>query len=144
MTDSDDDTLTRIVLAGEGVVTDPIALGNGPAAIAAGAGAIWVANSRDGTVSRINPATRAVDARIEVGRLPSGIAVGAGAVWVANSLSGTVSRIDPRDEPRHGDDRRRRARPVRSRSPAAACGSASRAAPPESGARRAGRRWRAC
>ena len=95
VTDSADNTLTRIVLAGEGVVTDPIPLGNGPGAIAAGAGAIWVANSRDDTVFRINPVTRAVDARIEVGRMPSGIAVGAGAVWVANSLSGTVSRIDP-------------------------------------------------
>ena len=96
VTDSTDNTLTRIVVAGDGVVTDPIPLGNGPGAIAAGEDAIWVANSRDDTVSRIDPVTRAVDARIEVGRMPSGIAVGAGAVWVANSLSGTVSRIDPR------------------------------------------------
>ena len=79
-----------------GAVTDTIPLGNGPGPIAAGEGAIWVANSRDGTVSRIDPATAAVEATIQVGRLPSGIAVGAGAVWVANSLSGTVSRIDPR------------------------------------------------
>ncbi len=96
VTDSNDNTLRRIVAAGDGVVTDTIPLGDGPAAIAAGEDAIWVANSREGTVTRIDPATRAVEARIAVGRRPSGIAVGAGAVWVANSLSGTVSRIDRR------------------------------------------------
>ena len=98
VTDSSDNTVTRIVPVGAGAaaVTDPIPLGNGPGPIAAGEAAIWVANSRDDTVSRINPTTRAVEALIPVGRLPSGIAVGAGAVWVANSLSGTVSRIDPR------------------------------------------------
>jgi YVTN family beta-propeller protein len=94
--DSTDNTVSRIVPAGAGAVTDTIPLGNGPGPIAASEAAIWVANSRDGTVSRIDPATRAVEALIRVGRLPSGIAVGAGAVWVANSLSGTVSRIDPR------------------------------------------------
>src|SRR5690348_951102 len=91
-----DNTVQRIAPAGAGAVTDTIPLGNGPAPIAAGDGAIWVANSRDDTVSRIDPATRSPKAEIPVGRLPSGIAVGAGAVWVANSLSGTVSRIDPR------------------------------------------------
>ena len=96
VTDSNDNTLRRIVAAGDGVVTDTIPLGNGPGPSQRARDAIWVANSRDGTVTRIDPATRAVEARIAVGRRPSGIAVGAGAVWVANSLSGTVSRIDPR------------------------------------------------
>ncbi len=77
-------------------MTDTIPLGNGPGPIAVGEGAVWVANSRDDTVSRIDPATRSPEAEIPVGRLPSGIAVGAGSVWVANSLSGSVSRIDPR------------------------------------------------
>ena len=94
--DSTDNTVSRIVAAGAGAVTDTIPLGNGPGPIAAGESAVWVANRRDGTVSRIDPVTRSVKAEIPVGGLPSGIAVGAGAVWVANSLSGTVSRIDPR------------------------------------------------
>ena len=96
MTDSNDNTLRRIVAAGDGAVTDTIPLGDGPTAIAAHQDAIWVVNSREDTVTRIDPATRAVQARIPVGKRPSGIAVSAGAVWVANSLSGTVSRIDPR------------------------------------------------
>ena len=65
------------------------------AAIALGAGAVWVADSLDDAVVRIDPATRAVTTTIPVGRRPSGVAVGAGSVWVANSGDGTVTRIDP-------------------------------------------------
>jgi YVTN family beta-propeller protein len=50
--------------------------------IAYGAGAVWVANSRDGTVSRIDPATSRVVATIHLGNSPRRIAVGAGKVWV--------------------------------------------------------------
>ena len=57
---------------------------------------MWVANTQDDTVSRIDPGTAVVRDTIRVGRRPTGVAVGEGAVWVANSLSGTVSRIDPR------------------------------------------------
>ena len=66
-----------------------------PTSVARGEGAIWVTNSNDGTVSRIDPVTRSVRQTIGVGSTPSGIAVGAGAVWVANHFDGTISRIDP-------------------------------------------------
>ena len=66
-----------------------------PTSVARGEGAIWVTNSNDGTVSRIDPVERNVRQTIIVGSNPSGIAVGAGAVWVANHGDGTVSRIDP-------------------------------------------------
>lgn len=69
-------------------------VGNAPSAIAAGAGAVWVANTFDGTVSRIDPAN-VVTATIPVGHGPSSIAVGAGAVWVADTLDGDLVRIDP-------------------------------------------------
>ena len=65
------------------------------AAIALGAGAVWVADSLDDGVVRIDPSTRAVTTTIPVGRNPVGVAVGEGSVWVANSGDGTVTRIDP-------------------------------------------------
>ncbi len=83
-------------------------------AIAATSQAIWVAsvgpwtkNSHgevtpigSGIVTRIDPRTGRVVARIPVGRGPSAITVGAGSVWVANSRglrpSLSVSRIDTR------------------------------------------------
>jgi YVTN family beta-propeller protein len=68
----------------------------GPSALAAGMGAIWVANVDDGSVSKIDPRTNALVDTIPVGNGPGGIAVGGGYVWVTNSLDGTVSRIDPK------------------------------------------------
>ena len=71
-------------------------VGDGPAALAYDAGSLWVANSLDATVSRIDPVTRAVTSTIPVGSGPTALAAGPGSVWVANQYSGTVSRIDPR------------------------------------------------
>jgi peptide/nickel transport system substrate-binding protein len=75
-------------------VTAAVNVGQRPSAVAVGGGAVWVTNSAGDTVSRIDPATHAVDP-IPVGSAPSGVAVGAGAVWVVNSGDSTVSRIDP-------------------------------------------------
>ncbi|HLF68222.1 MAG TPA: ABC transporter substrate-binding protein, partial [Gaiellaceae bacterium] len=72
-----------------------VPVGNGPTSVAVGEGSVWVTNSLDRSVSRIDPRTSGLVQRIDVGGDPGGIAVGAGAVWVANSLDGTVSRIDP-------------------------------------------------
>ena len=57
-------------------------VGRGASGIAAGEGALWVVNTLDGTVSRVDPVRRRVVATIDVGGLPRGIAVGGGAVWV--------------------------------------------------------------
>jgi peptide/nickel transport system substrate-binding protein len=70
-------------------------VGNGPTGIALGDGAVWVANSLDNSVSRIDPNRGVVVATIPVGGTPSGVAVGLGAVWVSNAGDGTVSRISP-------------------------------------------------
>jgi YVTN family beta-propeller protein len=72
-----------------------VPLGTSPSALATGDGAVWVAHYNEGTVSRIDPATRAVVETIPVGTTPSGIAAGAGAIWVTNNYGATVSRIDP-------------------------------------------------
>jgi YVTN family beta-propeller protein len=60
-----------------------IPVGDGPTAVALGAGAVWVANTAAGTVSRIDPKTKTVVSTIRVGAAPSGIVVAAGLVWVA-------------------------------------------------------------
>jgi YVTN family beta-propeller protein len=72
-------------------------VGNDPAGLAVGYGAVWVADSFDDTVLRIVPAGAggAVTDTIPLGNGPGPIAAGEGAVWVANSRDGTVSRIDP-------------------------------------------------
>jgi YVTN family beta-propeller protein len=66
----------------------------GASALAAGAGALWVARA-DGSVARIDPRGRRVTARIRIGEQPSGIAIGAGAVWVTDAVAGTLVRVDP-------------------------------------------------
>src|SRR5512132_1145010 len=63
----------------------------------AGAGALWVVGSDE--VSRIDPATNSVAARIPVaatGSGPAAVAVGAGAVWVPVAGPAALWRIDPR------------------------------------------------
>ena len=76
-------------------IADTIEVDNGPVGIAVGAGAVWVANSLDGTVSRIDPATRREVSKTTVGNTPAAVAFGAGYVWVTNSDDRSVSRIDP-------------------------------------------------
>jgi YVTN family beta-propeller protein len=70
-------------------------VGTGPNAIATGSGGVWVANTDDNSVSRVDPDTNAVVQTISVGNQPSAVAVGDGFVWVANTGDGTVSQIDP-------------------------------------------------
>jgi YVTN family beta-propeller protein len=83
-----------VISPARGAVTADVPVGSSPSGVAAGAGSVWVSNYDDNTVSRIDPATHAMQT-IQVGSTPSGIAVGAGAVWVANNFGGTVSRIAP-------------------------------------------------
>ena len=58
--------------SGDGKIVQTIPVGNGPTGIAFGSGAAWVANSLDGTVSRIDPETNSVAAVIPVGERPDG------------------------------------------------------------------------
>ena len=67
--------------------------GLGPVALARGPGGMWVANERDDTVVRLDPATSSVVDDVAVGDRPRALAVGEGAVWVANFGSDSVSRI---------------------------------------------------
>jgi YVTN family beta-propeller protein len=92
VTNTDDNTVSRVDPKTKNVQTIPV--GNSPSGIAVGGGAVWVANSLDGTVSRIDPGTNQVVQTIDVGNGPVGIAYGAGSVWVANTGDGTITRID--------------------------------------------------
>jgi DNA-binding beta-propeller fold protein YncE len=64
--------------------------------IAASASAIWIHDGPSGTVTRIDPATDTVVARLAIGGSDVGaVAIDQQAVWVAEASTGVVSRIDP-------------------------------------------------
>jgi YVTN family beta-propeller protein len=67
-------------------------VGNGPTAVATGLGSVWVANSVDGTVSRIDP-NREERPVIRVPGTPGGVAAGEGAVWVTDATGHTLAQI---------------------------------------------------
>jgi DNA-binding SARP family transcriptional activator/glutamine cyclotransferase len=66
-----------------------------PTRLRFGAGAIWV-KSLSAEVTRIDPRTNRVAARITVGSGWGDFAFGFGSVWVTSFDTNTVSRIDPR------------------------------------------------
>jgi YVTN family beta-propeller protein len=79
-----------------------LADGAGELSLAAGAGAVWVLSDRTGLLSRIDPATNQVTARIIVAPDSYAAAFGFDSIWVTNTGapdaagSGTLQRIDPR------------------------------------------------
>ncbi len=81
----------------DGATADLSAVATGvgrPNGIASGAGAVWVTDTADDLLLRVDPAGQVND-RIPVGRGPAGVTVGGGEVWVANELDGTVSEVNP-------------------------------------------------
>jgi peptide/nickel transport system substrate-binding protein len=69
-------------------------VGSGPTAVAYGAGAVWVTNSLDGTVSRVDARREVVRAVTTVGVAPNGIAIDADGVWVTDEVAGTLVHLD--------------------------------------------------
>ena len=80
---------------GSGRITAQYHVGRGPGAVAVGGGSVWVANTLDGTVTRIDREADQV-VTIPVGGVPSGLDFGAGALWVADGGARTVAQVDPR------------------------------------------------
>ena len=70
-----------------------IGVGKTPTAVLVANGSVWVANSGDGTVSRIDAATNRVIATIGVGRDPSQLTADSSAIWVATAEG--LQRINP-------------------------------------------------
>jgi YVTN family beta-propeller protein len=62
------------------LVAQTVGVGHGPAAIATGAGAVWVALADAGSVARIDARTNRVTATIRVGHRPQGVVVAGGLV----------------------------------------------------------------
>jgi YVTN family beta-propeller protein len=76
-------------------VRSRIPVDQAPTAVAVGDGSVWAANSTSGTVSQIDPRSKAVRQTITVGGSPSGITVGGGGVWVADHDADAVAWINP-------------------------------------------------
>jgi YVTN family beta-propeller protein len=75
------------------VVGRPLKVGKLPVGVAVGEGVLWVANNKDGTVSRISTdGKQRTD--INVGGKPFGVTRAGGAVWISNSGGNSVTRID--------------------------------------------------
>jgi DNA-binding SARP family transcriptional activator/streptogramin lyase len=99
----DEGPATVVVTPPALVVVDPasnrivasIPLGSRPVTVAGGAGAVWVGDARDGTVTRIDPSAKAVSKTIGIGSPVVDLATGVGGVWAATGGFGDVIRIDP-------------------------------------------------
>jgi YVTN family beta-propeller protein len=78
-----------------GRLVGEVAVGGGPGPVAVGAGAVWVGNLDDRTLTRIDSATRKVVKTIAVQATPTGVTATPGAVWVLHGQLGIVSRVDP-------------------------------------------------
>ena len=77
-------------------VSQTITVGNGPSGVAHGENAVWVTNSTDGTVTRIDPVTGRPKGALPAIVGASSIAVGFGRVWVVSPPSGRVAALDAR------------------------------------------------
>ena len=83
---------------------ESVAVGNVPSAIAAGAGSVWVTNSDDGTVTRIDPETL-WRRPIPVGNGPAAVAVERRRrAWIANAGDNALVQCRPGDERRREHD----------------------------------------
>lgn len=66
-----------------------IRVGDGPLAVAVGAGAVWVTNRDSRTISRIDPSLNRVVATIRLGVPPYGIEFAHGRLWVTTQRCGS-------------------------------------------------------
>jgi peptide/nickel transport system substrate-binding protein len=80
--------------ADSGRLVADVAVGTTPTDVVVAEGALWVTNTGDGTVDRIDLTTRTVRQTIRVGLGPIGIAFGDGSIWVANGAAGSNAETD--------------------------------------------------
>jgi YVTN family beta-propeller protein len=89
-----------VVDADRDVVVAAIPVGSWPQSVVAGAGAVWVANLEDETVSRIDPRTLQVTATVGLGFEPTDLAASADHVWVVGGYDHVLWRLDRDGVPR--------------------------------------------
>jgi DNA-binding SARP family transcriptional activator/streptogramin lyase len=77
-------------------IVGDIPVGTHPVGISYSAGDVWIANTDDGTISRVDPQTRTVTKTFGVGAPATDLVVlGRDAVWTGNGSDGTLSRFSP-------------------------------------------------
>jgi streptogramin lyase len=86
------DTKTKQVVT---KIDTGIAEPRGETNVVAGAGSVWVPTDADGIISRIDPVTNEITARIEVAPGTFFLAFGEGALWAVASEGSLLQRIDP-------------------------------------------------
>ncbi len=84
-----------VIDARTGRVVSDVPLANGATRIGIGAGAAWVANQYDRTVTRIDLRARPATRTLGAGLMPTDVAVGEGGVWVLDAEVNVVKRLDP-------------------------------------------------
>ena len=77
-----------------GRITTEYVVGRAPDALTTDGRSVWVANERDGTVSRIDRGHGSV-VTITTGGAPTALAFGAGSLWVADGEGRQVAQVDP-------------------------------------------------
>jgi virginiamycin B lyase len=93
------DTATAKIV---GIIPTGLADPSGELSVASGAGSVWLLTDRKGVLSRIDPTSNKVVAKIDVAPFSFAAAYGFGAVWISNTgpeskgRQGSVQRIDPK------------------------------------------------
>ena len=75
-------------------IASQVPLASAPSAITAGEGFLWIASEEEGTVSRYEPASGAIQT-LTLGGGPGGLAYGAGSLWVTKSEEQALVQINP-------------------------------------------------
>jgi DNA-binding SARP family transcriptional activator/streptogramin lyase len=83
---------TGVIDPGSGNIVAQYPVGHAPDAVVAGAGSVWIANARDGTISRVDRAHG--QTTIDVGGEPTALAFGNGSLWVADGQNGRVDQVN--------------------------------------------------
>ena len=82
-----------VIEASSGKVVAATPVGDTPTSVVVARDAVWVLNSGEQTLSRVDPRAHSVLRTIPAGSSPSDVAVGGGSLWVASSAFG-LSQID--------------------------------------------------
>ena len=83
-----------VALGPSGSVAATVPVGARPVALTSGAGALWVANLDDQSVTRVDTRSRQAVRTIPISGVPIALAATGNGVWVTDG-SGYVSKIDP-------------------------------------------------
>ena len=84
-----------LIFGGRGVtVSDPISIGAPPLRVTADAQGAWVTSERDGTITRLEPATGEVLRKVTLRPGISGVAIGSKWLWVTDPRRHQLLRLD--------------------------------------------------